>query len=370
MRKFILAILMALSILSCTNRNQFQVRGTIKGEDSTMLYLERNGLDGLLVLDSVKLNAKGDFVLKGEKPKCPEFYRLRFGSKWIPFSMTAEESSVKIEVDSFPSYKVDGSEANQKIAQIVSLVNTTNSQISAEMESFAAKELQNRDSLEAKIMTCLKVYKDSIRKIIYDDTKSPAAYFAIFQRLSYNINPFSALDKADLKVYSAVATAWNVNYKECARTKQMLNMIDQARKDMKQAVLDKLSKEHQSGFVDLSLPNKQGEKVLLSSLKGNYILLDFCAYSQMSSDDILLLKDMYSKNKSKGFEIYQVSYDKDSNFWKKTVSDFSWVCVRDTFGASVSTYNIASLPANYLIDKQGNIIAKNVRWDRISSLLD
>lgn len=79
MRKIFLALLLAVSVLSCTDGSRFVVKGTVSGADSTMLYLERNGLDGLSVLDSVRLDAKGGFSLKGEKPQLPEFYRLRFG---------------------------------------------------------------------------------------------------------------------------------------------------------------------------------------------------------------------------------------------------------------------------------------------------
>lgn len=370
MRKIFLALLLAVSVLSCTDGSRFVVKGTVSGADSTMLYLERNGLDGLSVLDSVRLDAKGGFSLKGEKPQLPEFYRLRFGSKIIPFSVIPEgESSFSIRVDSFPAYTVEGSDVNGQIQRIVALVSATNAKIAAEVDAFARKEYDSRDTLEAKIFESVKVYKDTVRRIVLADTKSPVAYFAIFQKLNYGITPFSVLDKSDLKVYSAVATAWDSHYKESVRTKQMLNMIQQARMDMTQAALERFSNENRSGFVDLNLPNRKGDRVRLSSMKGNYILLDFCSYSQMTPDDILILKDLYAKNRAKGLKIYQVSFDQDLDYWKKMVADFSWTCVSDLLGTSASTYNVTSLPANYLIDKDGNVVAKNVRWDMVGSLL-
>lgn len=258
---------------------------------------------------------------------------------------------------------------NGQIQRIVALVSATNAKIAAEVDAFARKEYDSRDTLEAKIFESVKVYKDTVRRIVLADTKSPVAYFAIFQKLNYGITPFSVLDKSDLKVYSAVATAWDSHYKESVRTKQMLNMIQQARMDMTQAALERFSNENRSGFVDLNLPNRKGDRVRLSSMKGKYILLDFCSYSQMTPDDILILKGLYAKNRAKGLEIYQVSFDQDLDYWKKMVADFSWTCVSDLLGTSASTYNVTSLPANYLIDKDGNVVAKNVRWDMVGSLL-
>ena len=67
----------ALCFCSC-GKEQFHLNGTIANATDSVLYLENMALDGAQVVDSVKLDEKGDFAFSLEAPAdAPEFYRLR-----------------------------------------------------------------------------------------------------------------------------------------------------------------------------------------------------------------------------------------------------------------------------------------------------
>ena len=83
---------------------------------------------------------------------------------------------------------------------------------------------------------------------------------------------------------------------------------------------------------------------------------------------------MYQKYHDKGFEIYGVSLDRDKNSWLKAIKDdnLTWTQVSDlkfwnSEGAKI--YNVRSIPHTVLLDKEGKIIAKNLRGKSLEKKL-
>jgi alkyl hydroperoxide reductase subunit AhpC len=82
----------------------------------------------------------------------------------------------------------------------------------------------------------------------------------------------------------------------------------------------------------------------------------------------------YTKYKSKGFEIYAVSLDKDKAAWIKAIEadKLNWIHVSDLkFWSSYPAmqYKVQSIPANFLIDPEGKIIAQNLRGSALGAKL-
>jgi len=118
---------------------------------------------------------------------------------------------------------------------------------------------------------------------------------------------------------------------------------------------------------EISLPNPSGEITSLSSLRGNYVLLDFwaewCKPCRLENPNIV---KAYKKYNSKGFEVFGVSLDRQKSKWEKAINDdqLFWTQVSDLKGWQSSAavlYNISAIPASFLLDKDGVIIAKNLR---------
>lgn len=121
---------------------------------------------------------------------------------------------------------------------------------------------------------------------------------------------------------------------------------------------------------EIALPNFQGDTLRLSDLKGKVVLLDFwaswCGPCRRENPNVVA---MYKKYNADGFEVFSVSLDKagdgakwqaailtDGLIWKYHVSDLAgWDCV------AAKDYAVKGIPFTVLIDKQGNIIATNVR---------
>ena len=120
------------------------------------------------------------------------------------------------------------------------------------------------------------------------------------------------------------------------------------------------------GYPDFELPDMYGEDVRLSSLAGKVVLLSFWSASSGRTNNVNAdLKEIYERFADRGFEVYQVGIESSKAVWINTVQEqkLPWISVGDLRGENspvLGMYNVKSLPANFLIDRDGNIVAKNV----------
>ncbi|MDR0419628.1 MAG: TlpA family protein disulfide reductase, partial [Prevotellaceae bacterium] len=109
-----------------------------------------------------------------------------------------------------------------------------------------------------------------------------------------------------------------------------------------------------------------GEMHRLSALEGKVVLLDFwISNSHVSLMDNRELLSLYKEYHKKGFEVYQVSLDIDRASWVDAINQqkLPWINVSSLNGVNsvaAQSYLITELPANFLIDKKGEIVGKNL----------
>lgn len=127
---------------------------------------------------------------------------------------------------------------------------------------------------------------------------------------------------------------------------------------------------------DITLPNPEGELVSLSSLRGNYVLVDFwakwCRPCRMENPNVVR---MYNKYNEKGFEVFGVSLDRNKQDWLQAIEQdgLHWTQVSDLKywqSDAAKLYNISAIPFALLLDPEGKIIGKNLRGKQLENKLE
>ena len=162
------------------------------------------------------------------------------------------------------------------------------------------------------------------------------------------------------------------------RSKNLYSLVMDAIQSERNALKNKAWKEiletEGKGYIDIALQDKNKVTRKLSDLEGKLVLIDFSAYGdEQSVDYTFALREIYNKYHSKGFEIYQVSLDKDSQFWEKSVANIPWICVHDEDGPNskiAASYNVTSLPTTYLLNKQGTIILRSPGFNELKKEIE
>ena len=137
------------------------------------------------------------------------------------------------------------------------------------------------------------------------------------------------------------------------------------------AQLSLLSQVKLTDFPEINMPDMYGNDVKLSSLEGKVILLHFWSAALGNGNAVNAdLKTIYEKYHDLGFEIYQVAVDTSKAVWINAIQEqqLPWISVSDLQGnasPALSVYNVKKLPSNYLIDREGNIVGKDLVGERL-----
>jgi peroxiredoxin len=207
---------------------------------------------------------------------------------------------------------------------------------------------------------------------------SVASIYALYQTISPG--QYVLGENRDIQYMKIVADSVSTKYPEAPFVKSFV--ADARSSEQKFYTVKALNEKIKSGNLastqipDLIIPDTKGDSISLTSLKGKIVLLYFWASQSEDSRKMnLSLKKIYDKNREKGFEVYAVALEKDKDQWKKTIrfEELDWINVNElTFPASRAAmlYNVTNLPTSFLINKQGDIVARDIYGSELQKWLD
>ncbi len=356
----------------------FTVKGKIENAAGKTLYLSNIGINGNIVLDSIKIDKNGLYTFEQPQPASYDFFFIAInGAKPIPFAIDSTETiTINSDANNFyDSYTIEGNIESQQIKEMNELQAALEKQVNEMLKSTSPAIIKTRN----EIYTLIGEFKQNIsRQYIIPTPDKASAYYAL--SLSLNGEPLfqPKNNRNDSKCFAAVATSMKIRFPKAKRTQHLYKIAEESmaatRPQKTKTVEIKEGNATTTGLFNIELPGIAGDSISLSSFAGKVVLLDFTMYedAKISSRNINL-RELYSKYHDKGFEIYQVSYDIREHFWQQSASNLPWTCVRDGAGTNsqyIRLYNIQTLPTFYLINRDNEIVLRDNQIENLEKEIE
>ncbi len=375
--RFVFLLMMLASLIGCKD-NSTRISGNLskpyKGEYIYLLELQANELK---TIDSLKLADDGKFEFN-QKINLPTFFLLRLSNNNF-FTLLAEPGEkIRIEANrdslNYPSL-IEGSQETSKMVEYNKALRGTIDKLRGLNEVYSnninspelPKVIQTLDSTAQQYLKEINLYT---KKFIDRNLKSMVSLVALYQQVAPQVYVLD--QKKDISYFVKVDSSLTSLYPEASPVKTLHEEV--------QALISRSGVGvYEVGAIapEISLNSPEDKTITLSSTRGNVVLLDFWASwcSPCRKENPNLVK-AYNKYHSKGFDIFQVSLDKTKEDWLAGIKEDKlgqWVHVSDLKywnSSVVSLYKIEAIPFNLLLDKDGRIIATNLRGPALEEKLN
>lgn len=375
MKKLVLCALLLASAVSCGQKSGYVIdgkAGNLNGSAALSYY----NSDEEFVSDTVAMTG-GSFRFTGEVKDAVRgtIYILPEGAENISASVIVENARLKVllDLDDLIDYarygglvaaepKITGGKNNEfwcgiKSMQKSKFADGKFAEIYAAEQEVTRMGYKDMDAYEAKSEELMKRFEDIIPD--YEEALSkanidyalsnpdvPAAAYLYYQ----NGRELPLIDMEE-----AFAT-FSPEVRESAFASDLAKTIESIKATAPGAPA-----------IDFTLQDPDGNDITLSSLYGQYIILDFWAsWCVPCREGMPAMKELYAKYHDKGLEILGISDDSDPEDWKQAIEEdgLPWLQTIDEFPVKnaparvISAYGLHYIPSYFLIDKEGKFIGK------------
>ena len=359
MKKLIYLLLGIFLLNACKNKDAFVVNGKVEnaGNLKKVLLYQNNDL-----IDSAFLNENQEFKFTRVAPNA-DFYNLSLNDQSIIFvAQNGDKLEFKLDLNKpAGSYEVNGNDASEKL-QIFNELSAKYTKVFAEIqEEFVEKVSENpelQDSLNEvlgpRYEQNLQAYSQAALKFGKEQSDNLAGFYAM-----------STLDQVKFEQpLIEYAAKIKGKFPQNEAVNQFIKRMD---------AIAPLSIGRIAPAFDL--PSADGKVIRLADFKGKYVLIDFwsswCGPCRQENPNIVRL---FNRFKDKNFTILGISLDDDKADWLKAIKDdgLTWTQVSELKrwdSPIANLYKIESIPASFLLDPQGKIIAKNLRGTDLENFL-
>lgn len=351
----------------------FEISGKISGVPGLTLFIEAPSDKGTIPVAEGQINEDGSFSIIGNIPGLG-YYFLRLGDEknsLIPITLIpGDHLTINTSGNSFVSKPNAGGTSWSRT------MNRYLGEFDKFQQTQARLQLNQENRSKEEVSKLFLAAKSKMEDFSRTNMmKDPSNAYNII--LSMDLLPsvsFDDWDPSNLNTLRVVTEAFEKKYTGQPAAETFRNQYAQ----IENAYYEYASSVN--GTVpapEIAFENPSGNIMKLSDLKGKVVLIDFwaswCGPCRAENPNVV---KMYQKFKDKGFTIFSVSLDEDAAKWKEAISKdkLAWEFhVSDLKGwksSVVANYGIEGIPFTVLVNKEGKIIGKNLRGEKLEETLN
>lgn len=357
---------------ACSQEGEVKVSGRFAGHTDKKVYLEQVLPGDQRMVDSTTLSKKGDFRMEVTPPNAPTLYNLHYADGVIPLFLSPDERvTVNSMGDVVRNYTVEGSPESERLRELKMLLTGGTLKLdSLRSHIVEATGDEQMAAYTAYVREMHRIMREHLAFIITHPSLHSSLY-ALYQRLPHQ--PYLFNEDSDILYYRMVADSTWKYHPESPYVQALRWEVDEAdsKADFWSRISEKFSGEGDK-YPDLYMPDMHGNRHLLSNLEGNVILVDFW-HSSLPAGALnnAEVRKVWDEAGGKGFEVYQVALDTEKARWILAVQNqkLPWITVCDFRGEdspAVRQYNVTRVPTNFLLDRRGNIVARDIYGENLA----
>ena len=363
MKKIVFIITSALLFVACNNLkdNEFLISGTANGiENGKKVFIEVQTETGTLAKDTAVVT-DGKFELKGITEEIDLGF-IRIENEQINLPLILEEGKIEINIvkDSLHKSTLGGTSNNDKFQKF----NTESRAISEKVAKF---EKDNGPEMQKAQMS--------------NDTVTINKLLKEYKKFQNEMNDYSKkFIKENPDAYLSVLLLENFLMRQYLTPEEIKSYFEGLDKDVKETKSGKKIKtalDSMSAIVigkpapNFSAPSPEGKTISLKESLGKVTIIDFwaswCGPCRAENPNVVAL---YNEFHPQGLNIIGVSLDKDAAKWKEAIAKdgLIWPHVSNLKfweDPIAKQYNVQSIPATFILDEKGNIVAKDLRGEEL-----
>jgi len=366
MRKITLLVSAAvLALVSCNTieKNTFVLNGSTDLEDGKKIFrVQANASGQPITIDTATVD-KGKFSLKGAVSQIDVNFLFVEGTQVnVPFILEEGEIKATLYKDSLSAIKLGGTSSNddlnvyrretQNLAAAMNAVVQEAQEANRLGDNLLAQDLQQQ---YADLQEQLSTYETDF---VTNNTDSYISALILERFLNQKTMP-----KNEVKELFA-------NYSERIRSsKSGLNISNVINAPVNPTAIGEIAPLFEG-------PTPTGERIALESLRGKVTIIDFwaswCRPCRIENPNLVRL---YNRMHDKGLEIIGVSLDRNKASWERAIADdgLTWNHVSNLQYWSdpiAQLYSVRAIPAAFVLDREGRIVAKNLRGAQLDAKIE